>query len=301
MGFEFKRNVRYRMPVFFGPASGPRQKHDGTPWTAEETGTADIQWATMAYRTDRGKLERLLPPGCELNGDPLLYVTLGYFRNLYWLAGRGYGLVNVEAPVVYRGKTETIEGGLCLAIWEGEPDAITTGREELGFPKMYADIPDVRLQPATGAIRGEASWFGFRFFEIEMHGFTEAPVGKKQLLGAPGGPIHFKYMPRTGAFGSGGADAVYVTTSQPMPGTQADPSPIKLGDAAFRRWKGTGGSVKWHRATFEQLPTTCHVVNGVADLDVLEIVSVEMIEFSAPGVAVATNGHRAVEPAGSGQ
>jgi hypothetical protein len=39
------------------------------------------------------------------------------------------------------------------------------------------------------------------------------------------------------------------------------------------------------------------VVNGVADLDILEIVSVEMIEFSAPGVAVAANRHRAVEPA----
>jgi hypothetical protein len=297
MSFNFKPNVRYRMPVFFGPASGPRQKHDGTPWTAAETGTANIQWATIAYRTARAKLEALLPPGFELSGEPTIYVTVGFFRNLYWLAGRGYGIVNVEAPVIYRGKTETIEGGLCLAIWEGQPDAITTGREELGFPKMFADIPDVRLEPQTGSIRGEASWFGFKFLEVEMHGFAEVAVENRQLLGAKGGPIHFKYQPRTGAFGTAGADAAYVTTSQPLPGTKADASPIKLGDAEFKKWRGTGGTVKWNRATFQQLPITCNVVNGVADLDILEIVSVEMIEFSAPGVAVAANSHRAVEPA----
>lgn len=297
MSFEFKPNVRYRMPVFFGPASGPRQKHDGTPWSAAETGVANIQWATMAYRSDRAKLEALLPKGCELNGEPLVYVTLSYFRNLYWLAGRGYGMLNVELPVIYTGKSETIEGGLCLAIWEGRPDAITTGREELGFPKLYADIPDVRLAPQSGAIRGEASWLDFKFCELEMHGFEEEAAPRKMLLGAKGGPMHFKYMPRTGTFGTGGADACYMTTSSPLPGVQADASPIKLGDADFKKWKGTGGSIKWNRATFEQLPTTFHVVNGVAALDVLEVVSVEMIEFSAPGVAVATNTHRAVEPA----
>jgi len=295
MSFTFKPNVRYRMPVMFGPAPGPRQKLDGTPWSAEESGTANVQWATLAYRTQRSKLEALLPPGFQLNGEPLVYVTLGFFRDLYWLAGRGYGLVNVEVPVIFTGKTETIEGGLCLSLWEGRPDAITTGREELGFPKLFADIPDVRLNPDSGAISGQASWFDFKFFEIEMHGFEPVPVDNMRLLGAPGGPIHYKYMPRTGTFGSGGADVIYATSSQPLPGAGSSTSPIKFEDADFRKWRAKGGSVKWHRATFEQLPTTCHVVNGIADLDILEVVSAEMIEFSAPGNAVATNGHRAVE------
>lgn len=297
MSFTFKPNVRYRMPVVFGPAPGPRQKHDGTPWQAEESGTANVQWATIAYRTHQAKLEALLPPGFRLNGQPLVYATLAFFRNLYWLAGRGYGLVNVEVPVIYTGKTETIEGGLCLSIWEGRPDAIMTGREELGFPKLFADIPDVRLNPDSGSISGEASWFDFKFFEMEMHGIEETAVDSRRLLGAPGGPIFYKYMPRTGPFGSGGADAAYVTASHPLPGTSTETSTIKFGDTTFRKWKATGGSVKWHRATFEQLPTTCHVVNGIADLDILEYVSAEMIEFSGPGNTVATNGHRVIEPA----
>ncbi|MDP2679088.1 MAG: acetoacetate decarboxylase family protein [Rhodoferax sp.] len=297
MSFTFKPNVRYRMPVVFGPAPGPRQKHDGTPWQAEESGTANVQWATIGYRTDKDKLEALLPPGFRLNGEPMVYVTLAYFRDLYWLAGRGYGLVNAEVPVIYTGKSETIEGGLCLAIWEGRPDAITTGREELGFPKLFADIPDVRLKPDSGSISGEASWFDFKFFEMEMHGIEETPVDNMRLLGASGGPIFYKYMPRTGPFGSGGAEAAYVTTSHPLPGASSGTSTMNFGDVAFRKWKAKGGTVKWHRATFEQLPTTCHVVNGIADLDILEVVSAEMIEFSGPGSTVATNGHRVVEPA----
>lgn len=297
MTFEFKPNVRYRMPAVFGPAPGPRQKLDGTPWTAEESGTVNVQWATLAYRTQRAKLEALLPPGFRLNGDALVYVTMGFFRNLYWLAGRGYGVVYVEVPVIYTGKDESIEGGFCLTMWEGRPDAIMTGREELGFPKLFADIPDVRLDPDSGRIAGQASWLDFKFFEFEMHGFEAVQTPERRLLGAPGTPIFYKYMPHTGPFGSGGSDAAYATTSKPAPGMEGATTTIRFDQADFRRWKAAGGSVRWHRATFEQLPTTCHIVNGVADLDILEIVSADMIEFSAPGNAIATNHHRAIVPA----
>lgn len=296
MTFEFKSNVRYRMPVVFGPAPGPRQKADGTPWTAEESGTANVQWATIAYRSDRARLEALLPAGFQLTA-PEVHVTLGFFRDLYWLAGRGYGIVNVEVPVTYDGKDQRIEGALCLVLWEGRPDAITTGREELGFPKLFADIPDVRLRPETGRLSGQASWFDHTFFELEMHGLEEVEVQEKRLLGPKGGPIFYKYMPRTGPFGSGGSDVSYVTCSHPRAGEESSAQTIRFGDATYRKWRATGGSVQWNPASFEQLPTTHHVVNGVAGLPILEYLSAEMIEFSAPGVAVATNGLRVLEPA----
>ena len=295
MTFEFKPNVRYRMPVFFGPAPGPRQKKDGKPWEAAESGTCNVQWATTSYRSDRAKLEALLPAGFALK-EPVVYVTQGFFRDLYWLAGRGYGAVNVEVPVTCTGRDQAIEGALCLVLWEGRPDAIMTGREELGFPKMFANIPDVRMEPQTGKISGSASWFEHTFFEFEMHGLEEVTVAPedKRLLG-PGGPIFYKYMPRTGPFGSGGADVQYVTCAHPLPGDTASAQTIKFGDAKFRKWRAAGGSIKWHPATFEQLPTSYHVVNGIADLPILEVQSTEMIEFSAPGNAVATNGLRVLE------
>lgn len=296
MPVEFKPGVRYRMPVVFGPAPGPRQKPDGTPWKPEETGTMNAQWMTVRYRTGRAKLENILPPGFTLRGEPIVAVSLSYFRNLYWLAGRGYGIVNVDVPVLYTGKHETISGSFVPAMWEGIPDAILTGREELGFPKLFADIPELRIDKHKGTAGGEAAWFGHKFFELELNGLTESADDRK-LPGSGGANMWFKYQPRTSIGGKEGKDVAYVTTSQPLPGVAGDESPIKFSDGNFKKWIGKGGSVKWNRATFEQLPTTFHVVNGLADLDILESVSAEMIEFSTPGIAVSANTIRAVEPA----
>lgn len=296
MPLEFKAGVRYRMPVVFGPAPGPRQKPDGTPWKPEETGTMNAQWMTVRYRTDRAKLESILPPGFTLRGEPIVAVSLSFFRNLYWLAGRGYGIVNVDLPVVYTGKHETISGSFVPVMWEGIPDAILTGREELGFPKLFADIPELRIDRQTGTAGGEASWFGHKFFELELNGLTET-TGDNKLPGSGGANMWYKYMPRTSVGGKEGKDIAYVTTSQPAPGAVGDESPIKFSNANFKKWIGKGGGVTWNRATFEQLPTSFHVVNGMADLDILEYVSAEMIEFSLPGSAVSANTIRAVEPA----
>jgi len=296
MTIKLEAGVRYRMPVIFGPAPGPRQKADGTRWEPAETGIMHCTWMTVSYRTREQSLLRLLPPGFALRGDPVVSVSLSFFNNLYWLAGRGYGIVYVDFPVAYTGKLETIAGAFCAVMWEGIPDAILTGREELGFPKLFADIPALRHERELGTAGGEASWFGHKFFEIELAGLSEVS-GDKRLPGSDGPALHYKYMPRTSINGAQGKDLAYVTTSLPLPGSGGDASPIKFADSNFRKWKGQRGSVAWHRATFEQLPTTYHIVNGLADLPIIDYVSAEMVEFSAPGIAVSANSFRAVEPA----
>lgn len=296
MAIELKPGVRYRMPVVFGPAPGPRQKADGTPWKPEETGTMSCRWMAVSYLTRAAQLERLLPPGFALRGDPVVTVSLSYFDNLYWLAGRGYGIVLVDFPVTYRGKIETIAGTFCPVLWEGTPDAIMTGREELGFPKLFGDIPALSWDRERGRASGQASWLGFKFFDIDAQGLVPSS-GDKKLPGAGGPQMFYKYVPRTSIGGKEGRDVSYVTTSLPPPGTAGDASPIKFGEANFKKWVGKQGHVSWHRATFQQLPTTFHVVNGLADLEIVEYVGAELIEFSAPGVAISANTLRAVEPA----
>jgi hypothetical protein len=295
MTVQFKTGVRYRMPAVFGPAPGPRQKADGTPWKPEETGSMNCHWMTVSYLTQRTKLENLLPPGFALRGEPVVSVSLSFFRNLYWLAGRGYGIVVVDFPVLYTGKSETISGTFCPVMWEGIPDAILTGREELGFPKLFADIPEPTWHAQRSRVSGSASWFGYKFFDIAMEGLEEA-AGEKKLPGGGGAAMYYKYMPRTSIGGKEGCDVAYVTTSHPPAGAPGDASPIKFGDSSFKKWIAKGGTISWHRATFEQLPTTFHVVNGLADLDILEYRGAEMIEFSAPGGAISANTMRAVEP-----
>ena len=80
----------------------------------------------------------------------------------------------------------------------------------------------------------------------------------------------------------------------PRKGTNA--ANIVMDEFDYRRWTGNG-HVKWHRATFEQLPLQFHIVNTVAALDILEVIDVELVSFSGPGTAISTNSMRVVEPA----
>ena len=180
-------------------------------------------------------------------------------------------------------------------LWEGAPDAIMTGRDELGFPKMFADIPEIERNHKGGAASCSASWMGFKFFEIELTDLTEAG-NEPALPGADNGPaMYYKYVPRTSIGGREGADVAYVTTAAPPPGAAGKIGNINFDGFEFKRWTGKGG-LAWHRATFEQLPLSAHVVNGMADLDILEVTKVEMVAFSGPGIAVSVNSMRAVEP-----
>lgn len=299
MSFNTNPGSRYRMPIMFGPAPGPRQHPDGRMWTAGEAGRMNAQWMKVSYRTDAARLERLLPPGFTLRGEPIVSVSCAAFKNLYWLAGRGYGILSVDFPVTYQGKSERIDGALCPVIWGGSPDAIMTGREELGFPKMFARFTEIDRNAAAGTASCEAAWYDHTFFDIRLADLVEEQNPARKLPGSDGGAqMYYKYMPRTSVGGSEGSDIAYVTTSAALAGSGGAVANINFDEFEFRRWTGTGtGTIAWHRATFEQLPLSFHVVNGMAELEVLEIVDAEMVQFSGPGIAVAMNSHRSVEPA----
>lgn len=297
MTCELNPGSRYRMPVVFGPAPGPRQHPEGRMWTKEEAGRMEAQWMKVSYLTDAAALDRLCPPGFELRGDPIVSISCAYFDKMYWLAGRGYGILSVDFPVTYRGKTETLEGALCPVIWEGSPDAIMTGREELGFPKMFANMPKVAFDEAAGVATSHASWLDHRFFDIEMREMVEEANPVKRLPGSGGGPqMYYKWSPRTSPGGKEAPDAAYATTAAAPAGTGGSANNINFDEFEFRRWTGKG-RLEWHKATFEQLPTSFHVVNGMAALPILEWVDAEMVAFTGPGIGVAMNQQRAIEPA----
>lgn len=257
----------------------------------------NAEWMKVSYRTDAAKLAKLLPPGFSLRGEPIVSVSCAWFKNLYWLAGRGYGILSVDFPVTYQGKTETLEGALCPVIWEGSPDAIMTGREELGFPKMFARFSEIAWDEAAGRASCDASWFEHIFFDIELTELVEEENPEKKLPGSDGGAqMYYKYMPRTSIGGREGADLAYVTTAAAPAGSGGSVANINFDEFEFRRWTGKG-KLSWHRATFEQLPLSFHIVNGMADLDILDFIDAELVRFSGPGIGIAMNSQRAVEPA----
>ena len=79
------------------------------------------------------------------------------------------------------------------------------------------------------------------------------------------GLMHYKYMPRAGEWGV--AEIAYAAITPPVPGALR----------VLRKWNCTG-SVQFLRSSWEQLPTQYHVINGLADLTNLEIVSASMSE-----------------------
>jgi acetoacetate decarboxylase len=290
-----KTGVRYRMPVVFGPSVSPRQHPDGRPWKIEETGTMTLETASIRYRTDAEKLKALLPPGFELRGEPVITLNYSWFKDLYWLAGRGYGVVMPTFPVTYYGKDEILEGNFNPCIWEGNSDAIMTGREEMGFAKLFADIPETVWNEKEGTLSGEASWYGHKFFELNLSGMKE--IGGKPNQSIIGNPnIWFKYIPKTAVNGTGGGEVAYATTNAPAANPAAAFSRPNLEISNYRRWTAGKADIKWHRATFEQLPLTAHIVNKIADLEILEVIDAEVSSFSMPGIGISADELRAIEP-----
>jgi hypothetical protein len=275
MSYEFLPGVGYRMPSHFGPSPGPRQKIDGTMWKREEVvgGTTTL---SVNYLTQREKLEALLPPRFDLHAEPVVTVSAQNLKNLWWLAGRGYNIFSVTFRATYHGDEETLTGNFMPVLWESLTDPIITGRDELGFPKLWAEMDEID-QNGTSA-NASASWLGFRFAELNVVELEPADGPLPPMLPS----LFYKYMPRTGAWGE--ADASYVTSSAPKPGAAATQS--SMPPPTVKRWSGKGRAC-FNHATWEQLPTLVNIVNALADLEPLEFLRAGLTETSGADMRVA--------------
>ncbi|NSZ09731.1 acetoacetate decarboxylase family protein [Agrobacterium tumefaciens] len=261
MTYSFRPDRIYRMPTHFGPSVSPRQGPDGQlfDWSEHHFDAASIY-----FRSSTDALEALLPPGFSLHVDPVVTVTFAFLRNLPWLAGRGYNTLGVRIPAVFHGKAGKTTGSLSLVLWENMADPITTGREELGVAKIFCDIPEPSR--SEGTIGYEASWYGFRFLSMELEDLQPADSAKERVDLAPdtgGNLLHYKYMPRTGAWGA--ADAAYTTLTPPVRNAQVKTAFRALGTFAFNR-------PRW-----VDMPTQSHIVNGLADLPVVETLGASLV------------------------
>jgi hypothetical protein len=246
----------YRMPVCFGPALGPRQSPDGRPfdWVNSPKRTS----VCISFLSTDGALQRFLPPGFSLCDEPEVTIELQFITELEWLAGRGYNTMGLRFPAQYKGSRDHCVGFFLVVLWENLADPIITGRDDLGFNKLYCEIPEPRV---VGQRRYySAGWLGHPFFELELCDLKEqhdAQSAVQKPARRNDGLLHYKYVPRTGT--SGEADVAYATLT-PSTGSNA---------AIKRIWRGSG-SHSFKTSTWEQLPTLFKIVNAFADLPVLE-------------------------------
>ena len=260
MPYPLKPRTMYMMPTHFGPMTGPRQGPGGKlgAFALDRRKTMAV---SVRFLTEAGQLEPLLPPGFALDGEPVVEVFASYMTGIDWLAGRGYNVLGVRVPVVFEGREDRAAGPFLMVLWENLADPILTGREQLGFSKVWCELPE----PLTygGETHCTANWLGFRFLDMKFRGMEEAdprtavPTPAPRGDGTLSGMLHYKYVPRTGVWGE--ADAAYAVLS-PDAGPGAPPQAFYRGE----------GEVVFHRARWEDLPTQYMIVNALNELEIKE-------------------------------
>ncbi len=259
MSYTFDPDAMYRMPTHFGPRTGPRRGPNGE--TFDNVGAPQKKTIAVSFLTNAEQLAALLPEGFSLNGEPVVTVAATYITEIPWLAGRGYNILGVSFPARFEGREDRASGSILLVLWENLTDPILTGRDELGFSKIYADLPEPRVY--EGETHVTASWMGFKFLDMSVKELQEVPVADggstaaDRTDGELSGTLHYKYIPKTGEWGT--ADVHYAVLS-PSGNTNEVPKGA---------WRGEG-TLQFHRARWEDMPTQYNIVNALADLEIKE-------------------------------
>jgi acetoacetate decarboxylase len=250
--FKFEDDKCYQMPAHFGGyIFDPGQAlyyHDSV-------------CLNYTYTTAGDMLSDFLPEGFELI-RPELNVTYSQNREIDWMAGSSYNLVQIGVPARFNGRRDQVEGQFVLVIWENKTAPILGGREQTGMPKIYADIED--LHKFQENYFANASYEGNTFLRLEMLGVQ--PVEGQQLTQLQGHtaemkPFGWRYIPKVGGPGA--------ELSQPI----LYPQNFEL----TRAWRGHG-AIQWTQLKPEQNPSQWHIIKALAELPVIKMAPATMFQ-----------------------
>ncbi|MGI6783398.1 MAG: acetoacetate decarboxylase family protein [Aminivibrio sp.] len=189
--FRFEEDHVYKMPVHFG----------GEPFFPVRTVYGDMTAIAVSFETEMGELARIIPEDFEIT-DPAVNVQFANCRDVDWLSGGEYRLIQFSVPVRFCGEDEEIEGEYPLVIWENKACPIIGGREEDGMPKIFADIASER--------RVGDRWFTLASYECSTFLSLEFNRGR-ELFGREldeinrGGKMNYfgwQYIPNLGRGGA---------------------------------------------------------------------------------------------------
>ena len=256
MPYQFDPDQMYRMPTHFGPRTGPRRGPDGRKFECRDNPYSTS--FSVSFLSNSAQLEKFLPPGFALDGEPVVTVSATYMTEIEWLAGRGYNTLGVSFPARFEGEADRLSGSFLTVLWENLTDPILTGREEIGFSKIYCELP------TPTSLRGQhhiiASWLGFKFLDLyvdELREQSRQEIDELASSQSGAGILHYKYVPRTGEWGR--ADAAYAVLT-----------PAETPNRRVLERKVGAGSLKFHKARWEDMPTQYNIVNAFADLEIRE-------------------------------
>jgi len=249
--FKFEDHKCYQMPAHFGG------------WDYNPTGTIyrDTVQISYAYATDGNRLADYLPEGFALL-RPELLIAYVQSREVEWLGGAAYNLIEVSVPARFQGRQDRVEGQFALVVWENKTAPILGGREECGVPKIFADIQDLHKIQQTYFTN--ASYEGNTFLRLEMHGAQ--PLAAQKLAEIKAQPVErvlfgWRYISKVGGPGA--------ELSQPI----LYPQSTEINNA----WIGKG-TVQWTQLKPEQSPQQWHIIKALAELPRNELTPAMMVQ-----------------------
>ncbi len=288
-------STRWRSPLGFGPAPGPRQPLgcglDSSEVQRLRQQTPETSSAyTIRFRSSRTYLQQLLPPGFAFVSPATVCEATLSCRTLdgmTWLGGGGYSLIMLELHAVAFTKHdgERVIGSFVPLLLENLADPIITGREELGMPKVFSDIA---VEATSDGAEVTMSWRGTVFGRMSVQGLREvvasngeAPPQPRQGPPAPVevGQLSYRYVPAVGQHGK--ADAEYaVLVPKPDP---ASTSNVQVRTASESSFDFIAGDWK-------SLPTLHNVTRVLAEMPKYGMIEAKHI--TATGVDSLSSAHR---------
>lgn len=266
-------NLRFRQPTIFGPIAGPRQiPRDACVGGKPSSSTV----ATIRFKTSASLVSTLFPNDSYAFPQHKSMVEVSFvlqsLRDLDWLGGAGYDLFtfNIHGVTFTKKDGTDIQGTFVAATWENRCEPIITGREELGWPKLWSDI-DIH-NSATKNLQATFSWNGAEWGRLWLDGpesdasteATSAENGESDV--AEEGFFLHKYTPCSAFRDSPQADAEYDIfipkgSGEDMSahhGSHDRPEPtIRI---------HSGGGVSFTPLGWKKLPTLQHIVSRLEEL-----------------------------------
>jgi acetoacetate decarboxylase len=190
----------YRMPLAMGPVMDRKELKLVYP---------QVEVLAFQYLTDPEAIVDLLPDCYRPGKEPLVTILFSENNGLSFMSGGGYRLAAVMVSARFDGEHDHIEGDYIVVMFENNTWPIIGGREDLGVPKIYADISPVKIMPDSH-LRCEASLAGHMLFGLDVpplksqFGVVKLVAGR-QVNARPW--LGYKYIPSL----DGPPDAAYPT------------------------------------------------------------------------------------------
>lgn len=166
----------WRQPLGFGPMPGPRQDTNGSPYPNRNASTTT---ATIKFKTSATLLKNMFPSSAysfsNLDTVATASLQLQILKDLDWLGGGGYELLGFNIHDVQYKQTngQTAQGTYCPVMFENLTDPILSGREELGFPKLFSDITVTSTSEAD--LEARLSWRGAEWAVLRWQALSSSP------------------------------------------------------------------------------------------------------------------------------